>query len=769
MRCRVKQKPHMLTNPVERYIRSFGLLAALALTTAATPGWGQNEPVPTGTPDDVTHLFLEYLPNRPESPAVLSPAIPARLASDPQRSVPAAPTDSPPVQDDARDKNSQENHGNHDHETSNAADHEAPLVDPDYTDDEREAILMPVATDVPHYVEDVSDDWGHTGSYLPGSTPDIPSPISQGPYRGQLDAYHGRAADLPTQIADLPGEFTGNQDAPLSGPLWWEPLISQPLGLADHTFPVDVVDLAETSLIASPYVRSLLTEPKIRFNDMVIADAEFDTTAFVESKFARSNEPVGSVLTTGNSSDRYLDNLFSSAAGVRKRYRSGGNLELVQRGGFQDNNSSYLTPNPQGTSRLEINFSQPLLRDHGRAVNTTRVLLAQINVQLANSETRNEVEQHLVDVTKAYWELYQARAEFLQRKRLLHAAEELHSKLLARGAIDSQQRQILRAEVAMTQRRSDLIRIETRIRNVQARLRMLTADPNLMRGGNWELLPGELPLASLVEVSPRDATLTALDNRPDIAQSLRKIQAVSSKVGAAKNQVLPRLDLLLSSYVSGLDTRSDTFGAIGRQFTDGGPSYAAGFVFELPVGNRAARARLQRNQWELNRTVYEFQQTTESAITTVEIAVRETQTAFAEMTANRQSLLAAMREVSYLQQRWQWLPDPNESAVLLIEDLLDAQERVAEEEQAVTRAQVAYAMSWITLRKAMGVLLQVHTEDQLCADVDAIDAWNAGVPMPSVIEPSQPFDASLPNDALRSGDLLEGDLLESDSLDGSRP
>jgi len=178
---------------------------------------------------------------------------------------------------------------------------------------------------------------------------------------------------------------------------------------------------------------------------------------------------------------------------------------------------------------------------------------------------------------------------------------------------------------------------------------------------------------------------------------------------------------------------------------------------------------LQRNQWELNRTVYEFQQTTESAITTVEIAVRETQTAFAEMTANRQSLLAAMREVSYLQQRWQWLPDPNESAVLLIEDLLDAQERVAEEEQAVTRAQVAYALSWITLRKAMGVLLQVHTEDQLCADVDAIDAWNASVPMPSVIEPSQPFDGNSPNDALRSGDLLDSDLLESDSLDGSRP
>lgn len=52
------------------------------------------------------------------------------------------------------------------------------------------------------------------------------------------------------------------------------------------------------------------------------------------------------------------------------------------------------------------------------------------------------------------------------------------------------------------------------------------------------------------------------------------------------------------------------------------------------------------------------------------------------------------------------MPDPNESAVLLIEDLLDAQERLADEERALVRAQVAYALSWVQLRKAMGILLR---------------------------------------------------------------
>lgn len=76
------------------------------------------------------------------------------------------------------------------------------------------------------------------------------------------------------------------------------------------------------------------------------------------------------------------------------------------------------------------------------------------------------------------------------------------------------------------------------------------------------------------------------------------------------------------------------------------------------------------------------------------------------MLTKKQAIDAAEREVSYLQQRWKLLPDPNESAVLLIENLLDAQERLADQERSFVRSQVAYAMSWVQLRKAMGVLLR---------------------------------------------------------------
>ncbi|WP_235033115.1 TolC family protein [Rubripirellula obstinata] len=552
----------------------------------------------------------------------------------------------------------------------------------------------------------------------PRCVAEIPGPVSHGPQDCQLAPYRARAQSLD---ANPPVPFCGPLDRidddldtaiPIDLAAWWETGVSAPLGFASATNSVDVAGLTQSALSMSPLVKGVLTEPKIRQNDLVIENAAFDSTAFVEGKFADTNEPVGSALTTGDNSERFRDETFSSAAGVRRSARSGGTFELAQRGGFQENNSTFLIPNPQGTTRLEINFTQPLMRNRGRAVNETRIVLAQIDLKLAEAEVRSELEDHLIDVTRAYWSLYQARTQWLQQDRLYENATKLLEVLKARNGVDSHTRQVLRAQAAVASRQSDLVRTETRIRNSQARLRLLTGDPSLTgnmglgRSNHMELIPQDMPLAMPVTISPRDATITALDNRPDITDSIRKIQAVSARVGAAKNQVLPRLDLILHTHVAGLDAQRDTFGAFTNQFSEGRPSYAAGLLYEVPIGNRAAQARLARNRWEMVRAMHEFQQTTEEAFTEVELAVRETQTTYCEMVAKKQSIDAANREVDYLEQRWELLPDPNESAVLLIENLLDAQERLADEERSFVAAQVGYAMSWVQLRKTMGVLLR---------------------------------------------------------------
>ncbi|WP_197231424.1 TolC family protein [Novipirellula artificiosorum] len=519
-----------------------------------------------------------------------------------------------------------------------------------------------------------------------------------------LDQYRARAWQLPDDRLRDSAEVT--LAVPLE-PMWWEMPLAGSLGLADQTQPVDIDWLISLAISNSPHVQAVLTEPEIRRTEIVIADAEFDPLAFVESKFADTNDPVGSALTTGDNSTRYVDETLSGVGGIHSKMRAGGQFELSQRAGYQANNSTFLIPNPQGTTRLEFSFTQPLMKDRGKAFNQTRMMLARLDVQQASSEVRQSLERHLVDVADAYWSLYQARAEWLQRNQLLSSAQQLHDVLRSRQGIDSHQRQVLRANVAVASRRSDLVRAETRIRNAQSRLRMLTASPMLMHAHLQELAPQDHPFVLPLELSVRQSVITALEQRADINEAIRRVQAMSLRVGAAKNQVLPRLDLILSSYVAGLDGNRSSLQAFENQFNGGQPSYAAGFLFELPIANRASRARLTRNRLEMTRAMYEFQQATEVAFTEVEIAARETSTAYQEMLVKKQSIDVQTQEVEYLQQRWELLPDPEESSVVLIDDLLDAQQRLADEERSYVDAQVAYAMSWVQLRRAMGILLRV--------------------------------------------------------------
>ena len=68
--------------------------------------------------------------------------------------------------------------------------------------------------------------------------------------------------------------------------MWWQTPLSAPIGFAPESIPVNIAGLTETAIRSSPYVKSILTKPQIRRNDLVIADAEFDTMAFIEAKFA---------------------------------------------------------------------------------------------------------------------------------------------------------------------------------------------------------------------------------------------------------------------------------------------------------------------------------------------------------------------------------------------------------------------------------------------------------------------------------------------------
>jgi outer membrane protein TolC len=523
----------------------------------------------------------------------------------------------------------------------------------------------------------------------------------------RLAPYFGRAQAAPVvepkplldeQLTRLPAGFRP----------WWEEPMPQALRESGEQLPVSVDLLVTGALEFAPQISAIRYDPGIRYAGFLEENAAFDWTAFVETRWDDLNDPVGSTLTTGTASDRFENQIWSGSAGVRRKNEVGGKFEVAQKFGYEDQNSTFFVPAPQGTARLELNYTQPLLNGRGEAYNRSRIVLAGIDTNLANDRVAAELQDHLLAVTEAYWDLFRSRALFLQNQKLLLSAIEIESLLSARQGVDAQERQVLRARAAVAGRRAEILRAAASIRNAESRLRLLVGDPAIMDVGYLELIPEEAPLSHHIPLSMTGSLQAALLHRPDISQTIRQLRAASVRAGVAENELLPRLDLVLRTYVAGLEGNADMPQAWGDQFTRGRPGYSVGFLFEVPLGNRAAQARLQKRQLEYSRAVAEFRTAVETALTEVELAVRDAETSYQEMLSRFQALEAAELEAEYLDSRWRMALGGERSTTLLLEDLLDAQERLAIAEADFVQSQVGYVIALARVRRATGTLLHVE-------------------------------------------------------------
>ncbi|MCA9063169.1 MAG: TolC family protein [Planctomycetaceae bacterium] len=529
------------------------------------------------------------------------------------------------------------------------------------------------------------------------ATTEADAPRWMSPYHGRVEQSHeSTPAELvPTPVVQIPADFIA----------WWDPNVRNRAGIAPTTIPVDVSRLVNQAMMHSPQILALQTEPEVQQRVVMQEEAAFDWRAFLESKYNDTNDPVGNTLTTGNGDQRFKDFRVSGSGGVKRRTELGGEVELAQQFGHQYNNSNFLVPNGQSTARLELSFRQPLLGRGGTYYAQNQIVQARINANISNDEVVTELQNHLYKVTEAYWQLYRARAEFFQRQKLLNSARDVLATLEARERVDTIARQVLRARAAVSRAEATMQRAVTSIRNGESQLRLLVNDPAMLDAGPVELMPTESPVALEFPVTLRASLQTALINRPDISRAIRQMRASGVRLGVSQNEMLPRLDFIVSSYVAGLAPDEKVENALGSQFSEGRPGFGVGLEFEVPLGNRAARAKMEQRQWELKRSINVFRATVEASLTEVEVANREVETSYREMLGRYQAMVAAQTETAYLEDRFRVLPMAEASAILLLEDLLDSFERLADSESAFVDSQVSYSLAIIQLRRATGVLL----------------------------------------------------------------
>ncbi|QDV40495.1 Outer membrane efflux protein [Stieleria neptunia] len=522
-------------------------------------------------------------------------------------------------------------------------------------------------------------------------------------------------------------------------PGWWQPLVSQPIRPEDPSAGLTLDDTLIRALDHSKQIQVFRDLPLIRETAIIEADAAFDWTAFTEARWDDTTDPIGNSLTAGGDVQFFEDHRLSARAGLRRRTRSGADLELYQRLGFQDNNSQFFVPDPQGTARLNLSFTQPLMRGRGSQYNESLVLLAQIDKNVAEDEVQRQLQSHLLEVARSYWALFLERAVLYQKINSYIRGKDVFDRLNQRREVDARLTQIISAEATLKSRASQLVRARAAVKNAESRLRSLVNDPTLY---DVEIIPIDLPVFESLPVELDQSINIAFQKRPELNQAIKNIKAASVRLQMAKHELLPVLDLVTNFYLSGLEGEGQAFDAWANQFDTGRPSYGFGLEYEFPIQNRAANARQRRRQLEIRQLRNQYATTLETVRFEVEVAARECMTSQTELSTKQQAMQARAAQLDALTKRWQQLPGEDVTASLALENLLIAQDALAGAEYEYLQSQLTFKLSIFNLKRATGTLMESRPIEVCPTDVPAEPGAqtdhperHAGKPQPQADQP----------------------------------
>ncbi len=419
--------------------------------------------------------------------------------------------------------------------------------------------------------------------------------------------------------------------------------------------------------------------------------------------------------------------------GIQKRTATGATFGVSNSTLYDNNNVRSREVPSTWTTNYDFTFSQPLLQGAGVTYNRIAgpdpfdniygrplfrgVLLARINADISLAEFEAGVRNLISDTEQSYWELYFAYRNLEARKAgrdsSLEAWRKVHALYVeqSRGGEADKEAQareqyfFFRSEVE--QALTDVYRCENRLRFMMG---ISASDGRLIR-------PSDEPTTARISFDWQQSLVEALSRSAELRRQKWVIKQKELELTAAKNMILPRLDLVgrwrflgmgqefinqnYNPYESnnadplrGTDAYSTLFSG---QFQE----WQAGGQFLMPLGFRRELATVRNYQLQLARERARLQDEELEASHALVEAVRNVDTNFALAQTNFNRRVAAERQVEAVQAAY-------DAGTVTLDQLLDAQRRRAEAESSYARAVVDYTRSISQLHFRKGSLLEYN-------------------------------------------------------------
>ncbi len=499
---------------------------------------------------------------------------------------------------------------------------------------------------------------------------------------------------------------------------WWMAPVERSLESGSRALPATLAFMYDSALVNSQQMRVFGDLPAIRETTAREVAGRYVPRAYAEGRYSDVNDPTQNIAQTGGM-QRLLQRERTIEFGLRQRLPTGGDIAIGQRFTALSTNSTFFNPQNQAISRSFITIVQPILREGGIAYNRSLHEVARIDGRAALAEFRRQSEGHLTEIARAYWTVWLARAQYLQRQRLVEQTRPLVRRVEGRVGLDADTGFSARARAALTVREADLVRARSAVRNAEARLRGLVNDPRFETERVSEFIPLDRPATDYAPSTLEGLIGNAVAFRPEVEQVFLSHRAAVLREGQAQVESLPRFDVVLEANMGGRGiTSQGDFGAAfedARRFSNR-PGGVVGFRVEVPLGTDDARARLDRRRLETRQVESQGRSTLATIVTEVEVTLNEYRVAFRELAARATALAAADTDVRMQTAR---LAGGAGGGIDALDRLLLAQDRLAAAEEAAAQAQATFTVAFTQLARVSGTFTASERMDvQRIADAN---------------------------------------------------
>ena len=325
------------------------------------------------------------------------------------------------------------------------------------------------------------------------------------------------------------------------------------VGVAQQPFVgITLADAVTMALQRNTDLAISSSNQRIANYQVVAAKGGSDVRFALAPSYQHTVSPAQSPFSTGPGGGPITQIASGVQGGFRGQTPYGTQYALTGTAQSIFNNGIYNSYNPFYSTALSLQLTQPLLRGRGENDESHQIQLAAANAQVQNAVLLTQASQTITNVADTYWDLVAAwRAVAIQEEGLreAQAQAESNTRLANQGAVAPVD--VVESNTQVDVFQDNVFSALQNVQRLQTQLKALVlanpADPlwtaNLVPTSAVIQLPAEPKLEDLI--------VTALQNRPEVAQLRAARLVAAANLAYAKNQRLPQLDLSLGATNNG--------------------------------------------------------------------------------------------------------------------------------------------------------------------------------------------------------------------------